>query len=732
MYQVAKKLRGAEKILLCMGYAPVTTTSTNEIQELKYGGEVNTERVVYTAADLVILHSELDRIADLVTGAEQSNFRNVILRDILKARSEPEDTLDSTLRRALSWSLERIRQERGQVARPALYHHFSQAPMLPPRGAFHQQLSSNMAQLHLPVAQGGHSSLQHQGEYLEDISSGGRRSSAPSVQANLLEHRAPPPSPLFQSRGGEQQLSAAPPNSKDQYNKIDKTIDKSQIGIDSVGPRNTPDTCDTFIPDTCDTVVSPASKGGSIPFDPMNLPEPAFDTHDLEMLHQEARTPEDSYTSGMMSMLIDPRSTDYDFSGPDLDDHLTLRSHDSGHMGLSGSIERQIERDSLKNGNSEQLHVPGQEEEEETCVSSNILGYINVKAPRIREAYESIILDEQKDKPPSSSASFSISGDTFSDSQLQPSSTDAHQTEQPFIPQPRPRSSSGGPLSISERPPLPRPRSNQNLLSTQHLQTPPPSPGRKKPVAKPRTTVPKVEKSQESVVTPVTTLEDINIEITSTNTSLLSDKLQEKLTTIDEGAVISHVTSMDSNSSMPMFESEHDSNHFEATSSLESCSPHPSVEASASTSSKSDPCPSTSPHNASPACTGEKVLFMESSVSSSVGGSSWVNIDLTTKEQQHETCSSLDSQPRPRERCLAFSNTAKFEKPVKPLAESTGASKTSKTSLSDSLFDESLMYSQVSDEIHNAKPCWYCTNLTTNRKCEICGNIQLQNKETAV
>ena len=274
---------------------------------------------------------------------------------------------------------------------------------------------------------------------------------------------------------------------------------------------------------------SPSSKGVSIPFDPMNLPEPAFDTHDLKMLHQEARTPEDSYTIGMMNMIIDPRSADYDFSGPNLDDHLTLHPHSPYYLGLSGSVKRQNEGDSLKKDDSEQLHVLRQEEEEETCASSNILGYINVKAPRIPEAsYESINLDEQNDKPPSG--------------------TGAHQTGQPFVPQPRPRSSSGGPLSISERPPLPRPQSNQNLISAQHLQTPPPSPGRKKPVAK-------------------------------------------------------------------------------------------------------------------------------------------------------------------------------------PAAESTCASKTSKISSIDYLFDESLMYSKVSDEFHNAKPCWYCTNLTIDRVCDVCGHniIQQQN-----
>ena len=127
VYQVAKKLYGAEKILLCMGYEPVSG-SASEIQELKYDGEVNTWRATLTATDLVILHSELDRIRDLVMGAIQSNYINVTLRDILEARGDPNDTLYSTLQRSLTCSLVRLRNSRqAQVAQqsraPALDTH---------------------------------------------------------------------------------------------------------------------------------------------------------------------------------------------------------------------------------------------------------------------------------------------------------------------------------------------------------------------------------------------------------------------------------------------------------------------------------------------------------------------------------------------------------------------------------------------------------------------------------
>ena len=83
---------------------------------------------------------------------------------------------------------------------------------------------------------------------------------------------------------------------------------------------------------------SPVAKGTliPIPFDPSDLPDPVFNTHDLEMFHQQACSTEDPYASSNMSLLIDPRSNDLgDYSGPNLDDHLAYRSHDSGHMGLS-------------------------------------------------------------------------------------------------------------------------------------------------------------------------------------------------------------------------------------------------------------------------------------------------------------------------------------------------------------------------------------------------------------
>ena len=63
------------------------------MQELKYSGEVNSERVAETAADLVILDGELDRIKALVHHAQIENIP-VMLAHILQVRSHPTQLYD--------------------------------------------------------------------------------------------------------------------------------------------------------------------------------------------------------------------------------------------------------------------------------------------------------------------------------------------------------------------------------------------------------------------------------------------------------------------------------------------------------------------------------------------------------------------------------------------------------------------------------------------------------------
>lgn len=103
-HRIAQMLHGAEKILLCMGYQRVS------LQELKYDGEVDKERVIQTAVDLVILNADLELIGDLVLDVQQRNCQNVTFYDILKARSEPNDVLENTVTRSIRASFRRSEQ----------------------------------------------------------------------------------------------------------------------------------------------------------------------------------------------------------------------------------------------------------------------------------------------------------------------------------------------------------------------------------------------------------------------------------------------------------------------------------------------------------------------------------------------------------------------------------------------------------------------------------------------
>ena len=89
VYQVSKKLGSADKILVFMGYKRISSGS-QEIQELNYEGDVNTEKVLETAADLVILHSELELVKQLVDGVcgEPRLAATITLQEILRARSQ--------------------------------------------------------------------------------------------------------------------------------------------------------------------------------------------------------------------------------------------------------------------------------------------------------------------------------------------------------------------------------------------------------------------------------------------------------------------------------------------------------------------------------------------------------------------------------------------------------------------------------------------------------------------
>jgi hypothetical protein len=536
-----------------------------------------------------------------------------------------------------------------------------------------------------------------------------------------------------------------PLNSKEK-NNLNKTIDKSQgKGIDSVKYNVVPD------------ASSPVTKGASIPFDPNDLPDPAFDTHDLEMFHQEVYNTDDPYATSNMSLLIDPRSDDFgDYSGPNLDDHLvSYRSHDSGHMGLSESpADSAIGKTAEEKTESEQQLL-----EKEPNV------------PRVKEAYDEVVLKKDDKPKPKSSALFQIGEHISIDSQ--PPTIYSQSTHQTAPPVPQPRSFSGKEekqlsrhpsessiptvtLSGAERacPPIPRPRSENNLLSmkgSQGLGTPPSSPSRSKPSIVPRMDRPRYIESGSNVQTAANrnvSAEAENAAATATCVSQQLPQINESLT-IDDGATAStsHVTSMESNSS--------DNNvHSEAHTSLDSGSPYPSLESKPSISDKPDPCSSTPPERAHSAYSGEKKLVdVESSLDPE-----WINVHMIVdKKDGKDGLSSLDSQPRPRERAKKDDKDGLSSLDTQPrprerakkdgkddlssldtqprsreraAAFSTNSDKTVSDKLQKPRPSKSTPREKTYIDIQSATPCWYCTNLTTLEICDVCGNEQY--KVTAV
>ena len=101
VYQVAKKLNGADKILMAMGYQAPSNRSSRDVDELKIEGEVDLDHVANTAADLVILQCDLK----LLKGNAKSigsDYPSARITDVLEARSMNEQTYRNTYDEAVS------------------------------------------------------------------------------------------------------------------------------------------------------------------------------------------------------------------------------------------------------------------------------------------------------------------------------------------------------------------------------------------------------------------------------------------------------------------------------------------------------------------------------------------------------------------------------------------------------------------------------------------------------
>ena len=107
IYKVANKLKGAEKILNAMGY-----TIPQGFNELKYKGqvegEVDLKHILRTAADLIVLHCDLDILKGNVIAIRNQDLQQVILTDILKARSIEDQVYQETYEAAVSIANERV------------------------------------------------------------------------------------------------------------------------------------------------------------------------------------------------------------------------------------------------------------------------------------------------------------------------------------------------------------------------------------------------------------------------------------------------------------------------------------------------------------------------------------------------------------------------------------------------------------------------------------------------
>ena len=95
---------------------------------------------------------------------------------------------------------------------------------------------------------------------------------------------------------------------------------------------------------------------------------------------------------------------------------------------------------------------------------------------------------------------------------------------------------------------------------------------------------------------------------------------------------------------------------------------------------------------------------------------------VDTKDSK-DGLSSLDTQPRSRERLVAFST-----KPDKTVSDKSQKAKPSKSTPCEKIYVDIDI--PIHTDIQSATPCWYCTNLTTLKVCDICGNEQL--KETTI
>ena len=160
--------------------------------------------------------------------------------------------------------------------------------------------------------------------------------------------------------------------------------------------------------------------------------------------------------------------------------------------------------------------------------------------------------------------------------------------------------------------------------------------------------------------------------------------------------------------------------HFEAHTSHESDSPLPSHESKPSMSRKSTPCSSLEANNASSACSSDSVKIKEVTIIvDDKTEEKWLAVDVDKQQdEQKDASKDLNSFSKPRDRAHAFSTG--------------GTAKAGAQGGDGAHAPIELLVEEGADTrmIADARPCWYCTYLTTSDICEVCGN--LRRKETTV
>ena len=311
MYQVAKKLRGAEEILVSMGYQGVA--GSQEVQELTYKDEVNSLLVAEIAADLVILDGELTRVKGLVTFVRSEN-RAISLKHILQARSHPTEVFMDSINRAT-----RLASPESFPTPPVVHQQSAVPAYNSPQ--LNQQPRQQLVQYQPLELQ--HKSKQHSQPHLEPAVRDPRRGSAPGI--------------LEQSREGGSHYCNLPLDPD-----VEMAIRRRQE-VKEAGQQQVPNTSSSGHYVNNPNSNSECQRGDqysevrydhegkvhvegaqpSIPPDPLNLPEPIVqDEAGLERL--QATNPGGVYRT--VSLITDARSDPVGFDGPSFDSLISIRS----------------------------------------------------------------------------------------------------------------------------------------------------------------------------------------------------------------------------------------------------------------------------------------------------------------------------------------------------------------------------------------------------------------------